>query len=67
MDFVAIRLEQAEKQLIDLGIRYCIEYSRPFSRPPVLDDSTWYVVRQRLQSDGSVCLLAVAKMGKEVG
>ncbi len=66
MDVVAIRLDAAKKRLNDLGILYSVEFTRPSSRSFAVDESSWYVVRQRQQPDGSFCLLAAAKMGREV-
>ncbi|MDF2500615.1 MAG: hypothetical protein K0Q77_1329 [Anaerosporomusa subterranea] len=66
MDFVAIQLEEAKRRLNDLGVQYSVEFTRPYSRSFVVDELSWYVVRQRQQADGSFCLLAAAKMGKEV-
>lgn len=66
MDVMAIRLEVAEKRLNDLGILYSVEFTRPYSRSFNVDESTWYIVRQSQQPDGSFCLLAAAKMRKEV-
>jgi hypothetical protein len=66
MDVVAIPLEAAKKRLNNLAVQYSVEFTRPYSRSFVTNELSWYVVRQRQQADGTICLLAAAKMGKEV-
>lgn len=66
MDVVATQLKHALQKLAACGINYSVEYTQPYSRTFEVNNSSWYVVRQRQKSDGSVCLLAAAKMGKEV-
>ncbi|MDU4959873.1 MAG: hypothetical protein E6X17_04310 [Sporomusaceae bacterium] len=65
MDVVAWPLEAAKKRLQALGIAYSVDSTRPYSRSFITSD-VWYVLRQRQMPDGTVCLLAAAKMGKEV-
>lgn len=65
MDVLAITLAEAKRRLIEQGIAFSVEYTKPYTRMFVVSE-TWYVIRQRQLADGSLHLLAAAKMGKEV-
>lgn len=66
MDVVGLRLTDAIKHFEENRISYSVEISRPYSRAFSVDESQLYVIRQRPNAEHGFCLLAAAKMGKEV-
>ncbi|WP_245867903.1 hypothetical protein SPSIL_023390 [Sporomusa silvacetica DSM 10669] len=65
MDTVAQPLSKVIGKLEQAGCKYTIAITKPSRNIFQLED-TLYVIRQQLDADGILNLIAAAKMGKEV-
>jgi hypothetical protein len=65
IDTVALSLCKVKEQLDEAGVNYKIEITRPTRQVSNLEEDSFYIIRQRVHSDGVYHLLAAAKMGKE--
>lgn len=64
MDTVAQCLSAVKVQLDGINAKYIISMTRPTSNLSNLDKDRFYVIRQRLDTDGVYHLITAAKMGK---
>ena len=65
MDTVAQPLTQVIDKLEQAKVKYTVTITKPSRNVFPLEDEL-YVVRQQLDADGILNLMAAAKMGKEV-
>ena len=64
MDTVSQCLSAVKVQLDGINAKYIISMTRPTSNLSNLDKDRFYVIRQRLDTDGVYHLITAAKMGK---
>lgn len=67
-DVLALRLDEAEAVLKELGLKYEIKITQP---PRLQKDNfdgvpTLYVIRQSIASDNTICLISSYRIRKEV-
>ncbi|BBB93150.1 hypothetical protein [Methylomusa anaerophila] len=66
MNYIGQHLSDAIQDLDAANTKYIVQYTSPARKHFCLDSDTFYVIQQRLNADGTICLIAAAKMGKEV-
>jgi len=65
IDAVAQSLCSVKKQLDEVDAKYIITTTRPTRQVSSLEEDSFYVIRQQIDSDGVYQLVVAAKMGKE--
>lgn len=63
---MGLSLQDAFAELDAADCRYAVEYTVPTRDYFKVYENVFYVVRQRREENGSYCLIAAAKMRKEV-
>jgi len=66
LDVLAQPLSFVTDQLDKKNLRYIVKVTRPTRDFFKVDENCLYVIRQHIDADGIYCLVAAAKMGKEV-
>ncbi len=65
IDLVGKQLAVIIKDLSSKNQRYIVDYTYPSRRTFLLDEDTMYVLRQHIDDEGTLHLIAGAKMAKE--
>ena len=65
MDTVAQSLCTVKEKLDEVNAKYTVTISRPTRQVSNLEEESFYIIRQQVDSDGVYHLIAAAKMGKE--
>ena len=65
IDVVGKQLAVIIKDLSSKNQRYIVDYTCPSRRTFLLDEDTMYVLRQHIDDEGTLHLIAGAKMAKE--